>query len=901
MAQDIILENGAGGGGGTRCGDAAPCADPAAQKNGTTSNILNIRQDATGKSLLDDVLKGLHVDQGTEKTLSTILLYDEIGLRLFEKITYLDEYYLTNAEIEVLETYADHIADRIQPGSILLELGSGNLRKVNIILQALERQKKDVEYYALDLSVSELQRTLAEVPSQSFKHVKCFGLHATYEDGLEWLKKPEIASRPKTVLWMGSSMGNFKREEAPGFLRAVRGSLQEGDTLLIGIDSCLDAKRVHRAYNDSEGLTHKFYLNGLEHANRLLGKQAFKPGEWKAVGEFDSLNGRHQAFVVPLKDVVVDDVPIKAGERVRIEESYKFSPGDIRQLFDDAHLAQGARWMNQKGDYGLYLVSKPHVFYSLHPEDYAAEPAPTMSDWQQLWAAWDAVTLAMLPQNELLEKPIKLRNACIFYLGHIPTFLDIHLTRATGEPATEPAHYASIFERGIDPDVDNPELCHSHSEIPDEYPPVDDVLRYQRDVRRRVEGLYGRGMAQSHPQVARRLWLGYEHEIMHLETLLYMLVQSDRTLPPPCVVAPDFEALANDARNRAVENQWFRIPASTIEEGLDDHADDCVVDPEKESGPNRRPQGFFGWDNEIPRRQTSVRAFEAKARAITVGEYAKYLEQTGSTQIPASWAKRAPASRIANGHVAASNNRPLPTNGSNGVNNQWHEAITVRTVFGHVPLEFALDWPVLASFDELAGCARWMDGRIPTADEARSIYAYVERMRKADLKSSVQCTIPAVNGHLVNDGVAESPPLQAASSNGGAGVSSKGEEETPSESLDNQRAALFTDLAAAGANVGFKHWHPTPVTPHGARLAGQGDMGGAWEWTATPLAPHPSFVPMPLYPGYTADFFDGKHNVVLGGSWATHPRVAGRKSFVNWYQRNYPYVWATARLVRDVV
>ncbi|KAK7543299.1 C-type lectin protein [Phyllosticta citricarpa] len=879
MAQDIIVENGGGGGGGgTICGDA-PYIDPA-QKNGLSNNIVNIRGDANGNSLLDDALKGLHVEDGAEKTLSTILLYDEIGLRLFEKITYLEDYYLTNAEIEVLETYADHIADRIQPGSILLELGSGNLRKVNIILQALEKQGKDIEYYALDLDESELQRTLAEVPSQSFKHVKCFGLHATYDDGLEWLKKPEIASRPKTVLWMGSSIGNFKREECPGFLRSVGASLQEGDTLLIGIDSCLDPKRVHRAYNDSEGVTHQFILNGLEHANRLLGAQAFKPGEWKVVGEFDSLNGRHQAFVVPIKDVVVDDVLVKAGERVRIEESYKFSPGDIRRLFDDAHLAQGARWMNQKGDYGLYLVSKPQVFYSLQPEDYAAEPAPTESDWQQLWAAWDAVTQDMLPQEGLLEKPIKLRNACIFYIGHIPTFLDIHLTRATQEPATQPAHYASIFERGIDPDVDNPEMCHAHSEIPDAYPPVEEVLRYQNRVRGRVGGLYARGMVQSDARVARSLWLGYEHEMMHLETLLYMLVQSDRTLPPPCVVAPDFEALANEARTAAVANQWFSIPASTVDDGLDD--------PENESGPRR----FFAWDNEKPRRRVAVGAFEAKARAITVGEYATYLEKTGSTQIPASWAYEAPRSRIANGHVA----------NKNALDGQEHafDGITVRTVFGHVPLEYAVDWPVMASYDELAGCARLMDGRIPTLDEARSIYAYVDRVKKCDLKDAVQCTIPAVNGHLVNDGVAESPPHSGRLEKGVSSSYTNGAGDADADALAQQRRALFADLSVDGANVGFKHWHPMPITHRGHRLAGLGDMGGAWEWTSSTLAPHPGFEPSKAYPGYTADFFDGKHNVVLGGSWATHPRVAGRKTFVNWYQRNYPYVWATARVVRDV-
>jgi len=87
---------------------------------------------------------------------------------------------------------------------------------------------------------------------------------------------------------------------------------------------------------------------------------------------------------------------------------------------------------------------------------------------------------------------------------------------------------------------------------------------------------------------------------------------------------------------------------------------------------------------------------------------------------------------------------------------------------------------------------------------------------------------------------------------------------------------LFLDLD--GANVGFQHWHPVPVTHAGGRLAGQGGMGGVWEWTSSPLRRWEGFEPMAIYPGYTADFFDEKHNIVLGGSWATHPRIAGRKS-----------------------
>src|SRR5271170_6817810 len=52
---------------------------------------------------------------------------------------------------------------------------------------------------------------------------------------------------------------------------------------------------------------------------------------------------------------------------------------------------------------------------------------------------------------------------------------------------------------------------------------------------------------------------------------------------------------------------------------------------------------------------------------------------------------------------------------------------------------------------------------------------------------------------------------------------------------------------------------------------------------------------------WTGDFFDTKHKVVLGGSWATLPRVAGRRTFTNWYQAGYGYAWAGARVVKDLL
>jgi uncharacterized SAM-dependent methyltransferase len=80
-----------------------------------------------------------------------------------------------------------------------------NLRKVSILLRALEAAGKEIDYYALDLSPSELKRTLEQVPN--FKYVKCHGLHGTYDDGLDWLKAADHSSRTKVVMFLGSSIG----------------------------------------------------------------------------------------------------------------------------------------------------------------------------------------------------------------------------------------------------------------------------------------------------------------------------------------------------------------------------------------------------------------------------------------------------------------------------------------------------------------------------------------------------------------------------------------------------------------------------------------------------------------------------------------------------------------------
>ena len=100
-------------------------------------------------------------------------------------------------------------------------------------------------------------------------------------------------------------------------------------------------------------------------------------------------------------------------------------------------------------------------------------------------------------------------------------------------------------------------------------------------------------------------------------------------------------------------------------------------------------------------------------------------------------------------------------------------------------------------------------------------------------------------------------------------------------------------------NFDFQRWDPAPVNayPEGRSAFGvEGMLGNGWEWTSTIFGPFPGFEPFPFYPGYSANFFDGKHFVMKGGSPRTAPCML-RPSFRNWFQAHYQYVYAGFRCV----
>ena len=168
-----------------------------------------------------------------------------------------------------------------------------------------------------------------------------------------------------------------------------------------------------------------------------------------------------------------------------------------------------------------------------------------------------------------------------------------------------------------------------------------------------------------------------------------------------------------------------------------------------------------------------------------------------------------------------------------------------RGMFDLMPLP--LSWPVYVSHAEASAYARWRGARLPTeAEFQRAAYG---------------------------------------TPSGGARTYPWGE-------------AVPTPEHGA---LDFSSWDPQPAGSHPAGRSAWGIddlVGNGWEWTSTIFAPFPGFTPMPSYPEYSADFFDGEHFVMKGASPVT-ARELVRPTFRNWFRPRYPYVYATFRCARD--
>jgi len=98
---------------------------------------------------------------------------------------------------------------------------------------------------------------------------------------------------PLHLLFLGSSLSNFKRGEDAEFLRSL--PLEPGkDTVLLGLDHDNGREEIELAYNDPQGHTRDFILNGLKAAGRALGDSSmFAEDKWEYVNTYNEVKRKH--------------------------------------------------------------------------------------------------------------------------------------------------------------------------------------------------------------------------------------------------------------------------------------------------------------------------------------------------------------------------------------------------------------------------------------------------------------------------------------------------------------------------------------------------------------------------------------------------------------------------------
>ena len=245
----------------------------------------------------------------------------------------------------------------------------------------------------------------------------------------------------------------------------------------------------------------------------------------------------------------------------------------------------------------------------------------------------------------------------------------------------------------------------------------------------------------------------------------------------------------------------------------------------------------FGWDNEFDEHRVEVPAFEIDLYNVTNAQFMEFVE-AGGYQTREFWSDE-------NWHWLQAEKLTHPTFWApdRARDGTRVEGWVWRGMFEDIPLP--PDWPVYVSQAEANAYARWRNRRLPTEAEY----------------------------HRAAFGTP-------------AGV---------------ERSYPWGDVQPAPehGNMDFERFEPVPVGsfPKGASAWGVHDLvGNGWEWTSTVFAPFGGFSPMASYPEYSADFFDGHHYVMKGGSPATAKELL-RRSFRNWFRPNYPYVYATFRTV----
>lgn len=276
--------------------------------------------------------------------------YNSEGSRLFDAICELPEYYPTRTELNLLDRYGQDMARRIGPGAEIVEFGAGSLRKVRLLLHALERPAALVP---IDISADHLHQAAAQL-QRDRPGLAVHPLAADFtQDGLV-LPPPR---GPRVGFFPGSSIGNYEPDDALALLRRMARWLDGG--LLIGVDLVKDPDLLHAAYNDAQGVTARFNRNLLARANTELGAD-FELSRWAHSAFYHPRLQRIEMHLVSRSDQRVqlcgEVFRIDEGESIHTENSYKYTVAGFQRLAERAGFTPEAVWVDGRRWFALHWL-----------------------------------------------------------------------------------------------------------------------------------------------------------------------------------------------------------------------------------------------------------------------------------------------------------------------------------------------------------------------------------------------------------------------------------------------------------------------------------------------------------------------------------------------------------------
>jgi dimethylhistidine N-methyltransferase len=308
----------------------------------------------TRNEFRDDVLQGL---SRRPASIPPKYFYDAKGSQLFDAITELPEYYPTRTEIGILTENANEIAQQVGTGSLLVEPGGGSCAKVHILLEGLQPRA----YVPMDISRDHLQLAAEEL-AIAFPWLE---IHAACTDYTREMQLPPSAPKGTHVAFFpGSSIGNFKPEEAIMFLQSVADLVGSGGYLLIGVDLKKDRAILEAAYDDAQGVTAQFNLNLLEHINRDLGAD-FDLTAWQHKALYNESEGRIEMHLISQQQQTIHidntEFSFAEGDDIHTENSYKYTTDEFIQLAAHAGFDPVNLWIDENNLFSVHLFRLKNV------------------------------------------------------------------------------------------------------------------------------------------------------------------------------------------------------------------------------------------------------------------------------------------------------------------------------------------------------------------------------------------------------------------------------------------------------------------------------------------------------------------------------------------------------------